>query len=184
MRHAASAMRVYRKRSWRRLGRPCQNSISAGDDAVAAPVRRARDVATLEARGDGGELRLEMRAVRDDRGLLRRPRAELAAARTRAKVGLGLLAGRLLRRADDLQLPLEQDPEEVRGDAGILGDRVPLRALVVREEREAALVEPLQEDDARGGRAGRTDRRHRHRGGLGVLRGDRLVEPGLCLHER
>ena len=59
-----------------------------GDDAVAAPVRRPRDVPVRVLRHEGRVLRLQEGAVGDDCTLGRGPRAEPRAERPRGEVGV------------------------------------------------------------------------------------------------
>ena len=73
--------------------------------------------------------------------------------------------------------------KKVRAACGCAASCVPLAALVVGVEDEAALVERLEQHDARRRAALRVDRGERHGRGLRHLRLERLGEPGVELLE-
>ena len=120
----------------------------ARDDAESGPVRRPRHGHARESRLDLGDARLEIARVLDRPALLRRPRADLAAARARREVRVRLGVAHRLRGALDAHLHLERLPVEAQRGALRRQQLAPLSALVVRVEDEAALVDVLEQDDA------------------------------------
>src|SRR5204863_6432631 len=119
------------------------------DHAIAAPVRGTRDLALAIGRFDLREAAVEIAAARNHGALVRRPRADLAAARARREVRIRFLFGRLHHRALDLHLAFERGPEEAERHARVLGDLRAFAAVVVRVEDEAVLVEAFEQNDAR-----------------------------------
>jgi len=130
------------------------------------------------------EALIEDGAVGEDAALRRRPRAELAAARPRGEVRRRLLGADARGAALHTDLAFELRPEEEEGAPRVEVELACLVALVVRVEGEAFAVEPLQEDDARRGGAGRIGGCEHHRVGFDDGRRDRLGEPPLELGER
>ena len=105
---------------------------------------------------------------------------ELASERAGREVRVGLGGRHLADRAGHPHLAAEWLPVEREGRAWVVGQIAALGALVVREEREAAVVGALQQDHPIGGRPVGARGRQRHRGRLvHVLGGDRLGEPLL-----
>ncbi len=103
---------------------------------------------------------------------------------TRIEVGLALRAIHLGDRAGHADLSLEQHPEETHARPGMRGELPPLVALVAGEEDEPAIIELLEENDP-GDRVSRgVERGERHRGGLGMLRGDGVLQPTVELNDR
>ena len=101
-----------------------------------------------------------------------RPRAQLAAARARGEVGIGL------RVVDDFDLALDPHlhaqhharPVEQQRGVRIGLQLAALAAVEVRVEDEAARVVRLQQHGARGGAALRIGGRDDHGGGVGFAR--------------
>ena len=97
----------------------------------------------------------------------------MRAARGRAgEVGVALGLRQALRRALDAHRAVDLQPAEGQRGVGVRGQGAPLGRVVVGVEAEAALVEPAQQDVARGRAPVGVDRRHRHRLGL--------VDPGFA----
>src|SRR6185503_12096142 len=82
------------------------------DDAIAAPVWGAGDLALAVGVFDLSEAAVEIAAAGDDGALARGPGADLAAARAGGEVGVRFLLGRLHYRTLDAHLAFEGGPEE------------------------------------------------------------------------
>src|SRR6185369_14406085 len=119
-----------------------------GLQAVAAPVRRPRRLEQVPgaiARGVGKQRRARF----DHLALRRGPGTDARIERPRIEVGVGLRIAHLLDRALDADDALELDPVELERGERMDRELAALPALVVGEPDDAALIEPLDEDDAR-----------------------------------
>jgi hypothetical protein len=101
-----------------------------------------------------------------------------------SKVGVGLRIAHLLDGALDADDALELDPVELQRGERMDRQLAALPALVVGEPDDAALVESLDEDDARRRPAFGAHGRQRHRIRLRQLRRDRLLQPRTELLHR
>jgi DNA-directed RNA polymerase subunit RPC12/RpoP len=128
-------------------GPPLPELEHFGENAIPAPVRRSRDVPVGVLRHERGVLRFEERAVGDDGALCRRPRAEPGAERPRDEVRVGLFRRHDLDGPLDAYLPFERVPGEDERDARVRGHLASLAAVIVREEREPAIVERFQQHE-------------------------------------
>ena len=173
-------------RSCRREARPCQNSIASGTRRYPPQCggQGTGRLASAKRASACGESGLQRRAPRDRLALRRRPRTELRRAGTPGEIGGRFRGFERRRDALDAHLPLEIGPEEEQRRVGFRRQLAALPAQVVREEHEAAVVEDLEQHDARGGPAVGIDRRERHRVGLDELRFHRLGEPPFELPVR
>ncbi len=154
-----------------------------GVHAVAAPVGRRGDFGTgvfFIQRLHGV---LKHGAAVDDGTLLRDPRAKLAGARTGVEVGVAFFAGEAGDRALDDDLALQRDPRKQQGNTGVFGEIAALAALVVGVKNEAASVEALEQNRARGRTALSRRGGERHGVGLGDLGGLGLLKPFFKLAE-
>src|SRR5690606_27654594 len=116
------------------VGLPRPELDPLGADHVARPERRPLHLLPLEAPlllGDPGH---ELLAGGEGPALLRRPRAELAAAWPGAEVRVGLLGGERLHRALHPHLLLDQRPVEAERGPRPGAKLLRLAALEVREE--------------------------------------------------
>ena len=77
---------------------PYQNSMRSGRTTITAPVRRTRHRHAVEALLELGDALLERRAIRQHLRLQRCPRADLAAARARREIRVGLGLGQFSTR--------------------------------------------------------------------------------------
>src|SRR5690348_14742761 len=115
------------------VGAPLPELDLGGNQALAAPVRRARRRLAVAAfclrRGV-----LEERPAGDARGLGGGPGGEAAARRTGGEVGVGLGRARLFRRAVDAHLALELRPQEDQRGGAVRGELGRLAAAIVRIE--------------------------------------------------
>src|SRR5580704_5764956 len=128
-------------------------------DAIAAPVGRQWDFAVGIPRAQLVVPLFERLAAVDGLGLVRNRRADAAAEWARVEVLLGFQAIHARRAALDANLALQRRPVEHQRDSGILLDLAALAAPIVRVEHESLLVDALEQDDARRGRAVRRRRR-------------------------
>src|SRR5688572_12516054 len=135
----------------RRLPLPQLDHV--GDDAVTAPVGGPRRRRVAELALDALDELLERDPRRDRLRLRRRERAELAAARPRREVRIAVLGRDALDRALDPDLAVERLPEQHERRVRVRGEIAGLAAPVARVERAAAVVELLQQHDARRGPA-------------------------------
>ena len=146
-----------------------QNSIRAGrggipTSAAAAALRFPSKRASTSALAVG-----EVAGVLDRLALNRRPRADLALARPRREVRVGLLVAHHRhgpRRAPDSRAV----PVKAHRRDRMRAQLAPLPALEIRVEHEAALVHRFHEDDSHGRDSAHSDRRERHRVRLGQYR--------------
>ena len=113
----------------------------------------------------------------------RRPRAEARPARPTRKIRGRFAFGDFGDRALDANLPLELGPEEKQRGVASRREVASLAAFIVGEKYEAALVETLEQHDARRRTTLGIGRCERHRVRLEHLGPDRLGEPGLELPE-
>ena len=123
--------------------------------AQAGPARRARHVAAVEF-GSASLRRCFERLARVQRlRLLRRPCTELAAARARGEIGIGLGVVDDFHRALDPHLHALAHPRPVEQQRGLrIGLQfAALAAVEVGVEDEAAGIERLEQDGARRGPA-------------------------------
>src|SRR5690606_8047192 len=109
-----------------------------------------RDIAVGEALLGLAVARLERLTARDRLALPRRPRGQTARERAAAEVRLRLLARDAGDRAGHADLAVQLRPVEDERRVRVRLQLPPLAALVVRVERKAALVEPLEQHHARG----------------------------------
>src|ERR1043165_6803929 len=88
--------------------------------------------------------------------------------------------------AFDTNLAPQRRPVKEEADARIVGDVAAFATVVVRVKNESAIVEALQEDDARGGLTLAVRRRQRHRNGILFVYPARIYfrEPAFELPER
>lgn len=119
------------------------------------------DVATPEA-GDRDGLTLELLFIEtpgvverftagNDRGLGAGPGADLGDAGALVEVGFAFFAREFFDPARGADLTLQFFPVEAEGGVGVGGEFPALAAVVVGEEREAAIVEGFEQDDADAG---------------------------------
>ena len=128
-----------RRRSWRRLGRPCQNSQAVGTQPPSAPVRRARHRSVAEPGLDLGDAaRRARRAIGDRLRLRRRPRPDLARARPGGEVVVALGGVERARSCPRTRTwRCRSSQPNVAAATGWALELAALDRLVVREEREA-----------------------------------------------
>ena len=108
-----------------------------GFDAEPAPVRRAWDRFGLGEPLLGlGDQPLELGAIRDHPRLGRGPGSDLAAARATGEVLVGLAVVEQPGHTLHPHLPLEIQPQELRGAERMGREFEALRAVAVREEHE------------------------------------------------
>src|SRR5215210_50163 len=151
---------------------------------VAAPPLRARDLGAGEALLGRAQRLVELLARAEHAALPRRPRPQPRAAAARGEVRVGLLRGQPLDRALEPQLALQRRPPQRERGARVRVELAALAAAVVREEADAAPVDPPHEHEAHGRAAVRGRRGERHALGLGHARLGRLREPAARLRER
>src|SRR6185436_15010103 len=152
-------------------------------DAIAAPVRRTGrgfPVAALRVRHRG----FQHLAGIDFFALGRRPCGEARAQGARRVVGVGLRGSDFFHNAVDAHLPLEVRPEEQQAGARAPVELSTFAAEVVGIKDESALLDALQQHDARrrstrGGHGGEG-----HRVGQRQLGAQRIFEPALELTQR
>src|SRR5262245_55651872 len=119
------------------------------NESVTAPVRGPRHRAVAVAGLDFAQAGLEDLAIGDDLALPRGPRPELAAARAAGVVLIRLRLADALHLSFDAHLSLQFRPVNHERCIRVRRQLGPLAAVVVGEERAAALVEALQQHDAR-----------------------------------
>src|SRR4029453_5616673 len=117
-----------------------------GDEAVAAPVRRARHLRATEPFLLRGDPALELVAIVDHSALGRRPRADLGPPRPRGEVGVGLAVGPPFAVAGHRHLAIELAPQDDECRVRVLGELPALPALNIGVEDEPALVGRAQQD--------------------------------------
>jgi hypothetical protein len=144
---------------------------------IPPPERRARHVLPLEPPLVLGDGFVERFPAVDHAALTRRPGADLAAARAAREVGVRELVGQRLDQAAHSQLAVQLHPRQRERAVRVGSQCAPLRRLAVREEPEAALVQPAQEDVAGFRPPLRIDRRQRHGVRLDALGRDCVVDP-------
>ena len=115
-------------------------------DAVAAPRMRARDFLVFEALVEMVSAFLKHRALFDRLALLRRPGAQLMAARTRRKVCIGIFIVQRRRATFDTDLSFELIPVERDRYLTVEGDFMTLLTAVRRIELQTARVDTAQQD--------------------------------------
>src|SRR5690348_773567 len=106
---------------------------------IAAPVRRARNLAVLEFLFTLLDARFQQLAIRQRAGLLGSPCAELAQARTGREINIRFLLAQLFRAALDTHLGgrLQMLPVQRQCDLRMRLDRLRLFAAVIGEEGES-----------------------------------------------
>src|SRR5438105_15936153 len=110
---------------------------AAGAQAVAAPVRRARDVAVGVAIPERLLLPLQVVARGDRLALRRDGRSDAGIGRAAVEIVVGFGLRRSRHLSLDPHLPLQFGPEEQQAGPWVLIQFPPLAAKVVREEHEA-----------------------------------------------
>ena len=174
----------YRRRSWSRLGRPCQNSHSNGTRRQPPQCAGPGDLRV-------GELLVEPRdaLVEHDRSAITSLCGDahapswLPRGREAKYASLSSTATRSTR-ARDADLAVQVEPGEHRSRDRRVVELTALGTLVVRVEHEPALVGGTGQHDAGIGNPIRTDRGDRHRVRFGDARVERLVVPPLPLLHR
>src|SRR5437016_4220485 len=122
------------------IGAPLPAFELVDSDDEPTPERRQREIPAREPRLDLGHPPLEL-VPADNVALRRRPRAHAMTARAAVPVARSIDVGDPRDRADDAHLPLLFAPVEYQRRARVGGELRPLRALQVREEHEATLLE-------------------------------------------
>src|SRR5688500_1913567 len=114
------------------------------------PVRRAWNRAPLEVRLHLRHAAGKVTGMRERAALDRCPRADLAAARARREVRVGGLGRHRSHISFDPHLHFEWLPVEDHRRDGALEKLAALAALEIRVEDEAAVIDPLEKNDANG----------------------------------
>src|SRR5882724_6579017 len=133
------------------------------EHAEPRPVGWPRHGADAEL---GGELRdplLELEAGGQRTRLLRSPGADLAGARPRREIGVGLFRGHLLHGPFDTHLALRGFPVKAERRLRMGQQLSALAALVVGVEDESAVIHALEQHHPQRGHAVRPDGGQRHR---------------------
>src|SRR5438128_1273621 len=129
------------------LVKPARHSLPELDalrrDAETRPMLRSRHALPLVLPLVLLHARLEVGPPRQGPALRRGPGADLAAARTRGEIGVGLLVAHGRGRTFDADLDLERLPVKAERGPFRRQKLAPLSALVVGVEDEAALVHVL-----------------------------------------
>lgn len=175
---AGSAVRRYRRRTWRRRASPWKNSTSRGSTTYrvqlstsASGSSRARSQAASEARARSVE-RVEDLALVADQGGGEGP------GRAGVQVGGALGGGARGDGAPDADLAALRRPVEAECGVGAGGDLAALRAGGVRGEVPAALVHVVQHQRPYVGQAVGVRGGQVHGVRLGLSGRDGLGEPG------
>src|SRR5690554_6823320 len=101
----------------------------------------------------GPHQRFQLLAAGNHPALRRRPGTETAAQRTHPVIGVGLGGTDPLHAALDAHLPFQGRPEEAHGRPGVGLQLGTLGAVVVSEEGEALIVQPLEQQHSAVGAA-------------------------------
>jgi DNA-directed RNA polymerase subunit RPC12/RpoP len=165
-------------------GPPLPELEESGQHAIPPPVRRPRHVPIRVLRHQLGVPGFEVCPIGDDGALSGCPRAEPAAQRPVREVIVRFRRRDDLGDAFDAHLPFERLPGEGERDARIRGDLPTLPAIVIREEREAAVIECLEQHDPHGREAIVGAGGECHRVGFVQPGGERLIEPPTKQRER
>src|SRR5690606_14128391 len=152
-----------------------------GAHPQAGPARRTRHLAAGELGLQFGHALLEGLARFQRIGLFRRPRAELAHARTRGEIGIGLGILDDLDRAFDphLHAAAHARPVEQQRRLGIELQLAALASVQVRVEHEPACIKRLEQHGARRRRALARGGGQGHRGPIRLPGRQRLGEQGI-----
>ena len=178
------SLRVYRSRSCSRLGRPCQNSMTVGTTRYPPQCSGRGIWPSAYWRLEGANAGFQDLAIGNHLALARCPGAQPRAGRAALEVGVGFLGRAPYDRPFDPNLPLQIVPVESQRRVGVGIELAALAALVVREEDEALLVIPAQQDDPRRGTGVGRRGRQNHGVGLGNLAECRFLEPSVELADR
>jgi hypothetical protein len=158
-------------------GPPLPELEHDGKNAIPPPVWRPGNVAVGIAGHQLGVPGFEKGAIGNDGTLCRSPRAESRAERSVDEVIVGLGGCDDLNGAFDADLPFECVPREDECNPRVRRHFVTLAAVVVGEEREAAVVERLEQHDSGGGNAIGCAGGEDHGIGFVELRHQGLIEP-------
>ncbi len=165
-----SAVRSYTMRSWRRSGRPYQNSMRWGT-ILKPPQNSGRGTGFPSVLAfDFPVIQFEVFAGFEHAALSRCPCAELTAARALVEVGVRLLVRHPFRSSVDPDLLVQRHPVETQRRMRIGGQLLSLAALIVGEETEAPFVDRSHQDDPRRRSARRIGRRQRGRDRIYLMR--------------
>lgn len=121
-----------------------------GRETVTTPAFRHGDIVAGKLGFEFAHALFKEAAVPDHGTLARSQRAETAAARAHFEVGFGFFATEFGDAARDVDLSLQLDPRKVQRGSRVVFKIGGLATLVAGEEAEAALIDALKEDDARG----------------------------------
>ncbi len=154
-----------------------------GDEAVAAPERRQRNLDACESLLDVCNERVELGPTLERLRLGRRPGGELASSWACLPVLARLFRRQLVDDALDAHLPAELPPVDCDRGAWVAAEVLTLARRAVREEGEPMLVQSAQEHDA--SRRASVGRRGGERHGSWLPDGlAGVVEPRTELHDR
>lgn len=147
-------------------------------DRVTAPVSGPGDFAGMLV-GEALNLLLKVVAVGQDAALRGDGGTDLAAARAAVEVGIDVGGGQLSDGSADADLAAEGLPMEAESGARVLRELRAFTAFSIGEEREAALVDLLDQDHAHAGLAGSGGGGEGRGVGIVGLAAFCLVEPGV-----
>lgn len=163
-----------------------------GDESIATPERRQRNLFLMEAALGFGDASVEIRSVFEGPRLRRCPGGKLARPWSGVPVRGRLVVCDLHDVALGSDLAAQLPPVEHQRGSGILPQLVALLRFPIREERQPAFVDPAQQHDPSRGPAARVRCRQRHGIGLGHSRtgvyeprlkpGDRVVAEIAFVH--
>lgn len=153
-----------------------------GQERVATPVRRARDVAIGKAGGDFSLTLFQPFATGDNLTLQRDPGTDLMSTGTAGEVALNLRLREFAERAANAHLMMPLGPKEDGTGIRIGGDLPPLAALVIGVEMKAQLIHTLEEHGACRRGTIESDGGEGHGVWFRQLMSERIVQPSLKQH--